>query len=103
MWLRRCRMRISGAVPSRSFGRKSGSQLRHRVVEAELALFDQRQRRRRDDRLGEGGEAEDRVARHRHAGLAIELAGGAGVDFLAVVIDEHDRADDPLLARSPGR
>ena len=34
---------------------------RHDIVEAELAVLDQGKRRRRDDRLGEGGEAEDRV------------------------------------------
>ena len=71
-----------------------GNEGRHRIVQAHAALLDQlHHRRRRRDDLGQRGEVEDRVERHRlgrrhDRALAVRLF----EDDRVAAPDEHDRA-----------
>ena len=63
-------------------------------------LSHQRQRGRRDDGLAHGCQAEQRIVAHGHARLAVQVAGGAAVHFLATVAHEHHGAHQALLAQN---
>ena len=75
-----------------------GQEARHRIIQAKDAGLGERERRGGDQRLGDGGEAEDRVFRRAASSLAVRMAGRAAVDELAVFGDQHDRADDNAVA-----
>jgi hypothetical protein len=51
-----------------------------RLVQRDLAVLDQHHRRRGDDRLGQRGDAEDRLPGHRGTALGIREAGGLHLD-----------------------
>jgi hypothetical protein len=77
------RLRL-GHRPGRAFQHlhvgQFGQPVRHRIVEADLAFFQQLQDAGADNRLGHRGDAEDRVAPHRLARLDIHHAVAAFVD-----------------------
>ena len=85
---------MSGALPSRSFGRKSGSQRVTTSSRVEGPALEEGKGRRGDDRLGEGCEAENGVERHCDSGFPIEETGGNAKVGSARPAYDHDRPDD---------
>ena len=69
-----------------------GDVARDRVVESQLAGFDQHQRADAGDRLR--GDAEDRVRLHRQAGFDVALADAGELGHLVMSRDEHDGPGD---------
>jgi hypothetical protein len=69
-----------------------GQILRHRGVEVELAVFDQRHRCDRDDRLGHRRQTKDCVVLHRDLVLAILVSDRLEVGDLVVARDQQHRA-----------
>ena len=90
---------IAGASPEGSAGRKSGSQRVDARLERQLIALDERQRGRGDDGLRHGGQTKQRVDAHLGAGFAIGETGRVLIDEVTIPRDEHDRADDPVLAQ----
>ena len=66
-------------------------QLVDRLLQPQQALVDQRQRRRRGDRLGQRGDPEDRVALQRRVVAERRRADGVDVQLVAVG-DERDQS-----------
>src|SRR5262249_35420635 len=62
---------------------------RDRIRELNPTLLEERQGTDRDERLGHGGDAEDRIHLHGRAGLGILHPDRVGMDDLAVAGDEH--------------
>ncbi len=89
---------VIGAAHRSALGMEPGQVVDCEVVEAELALVDHRERRGGHEGLGDGGETEDRVLARPFLRLAIGIARGAALDFLAVLPDLDDAADDGLAA-----
>ena len=94
VWLRRWRMRISGAVPSAGSAevrKEAGG----RIVEAELAALDHRERRCGDHRLRQRRQPEDGVLAEPRAGLPVGESRGAGVGRSCRQVMRIHRTDDP--------
>ena len=69
-----------------------GDVARDRVVESQLAGFDQHQRADAGDRLR--GDAEDRVRLHRQAGFDVALADAGELGHLVMSCHQHDGPGD---------
>jgi len=82
---------------SGEFRREARKPAGNGIVECDAALFDQLHRCRGDDRLGHGGEIEDRVLAHGPGGLSIGEARGAVINHGAITGDQHHGSDDASL------
>jgi hypothetical protein len=79
-------------------GLERRKEFRHRIGELDLAVLDQHHGGDRDERLGHRIDAEDGIERHRLALFLVLVAGGVGIDELALAGDEHDRARELAVA-----
>ena len=92
---RRVRQQVAhGDGPERLRGLRKV--LRDRVLQADLALLDERHHRGRRELLAEGAGLEDRVGPHGHAVLDVGEAVALGLDHRAVIHDRHRHARDLL-------
>jgi hypothetical protein len=71
-----------------------GEMLRHRVRDEEPAFFVEHHRGDGRERLGHGGDAEDRVGGHRRASGLVTEADRLGIGDAALPGDHDDRAGD---------
>jgi hypothetical protein len=88
-------------APAFELGAKLGQPLRYRVVEAELASVNERERGGRDERLRDRREPKDGVFAHRTARLAVGLARRPAVDDPAVARHQGHHAHHALLGEGP--
>jgi hypothetical protein len=70
---------------------------RDRVAQPDPAEFDQAERRRGDERLGQRCKPEHRILAHRPRALAVRETRGLAIDDVAVLRDEHDCAHQALV------
>ena len=75
----------------------SGSQRRTGVADAHLAILDEPERCRRDDRLRDRCEREDVVLLKRTAGLPVRETGSASVDDVPSLSDEDHGSDNATV------
>jgi len=74
--------------------RKSRDEFRDGIVELQLAILDQHHGGNRGDRLRHRIQAKDRIRVHRQFGRDIADAEIFGINRLAVLLDQEDRAGD---------
>src|SRR5205823_1182575 len=90
--------RDAAVIPKRHGGPGIGrEESTHRVVDSDLALFDEGENRRGRDGLRLRGDAEDRVGPHAPPGLLVAPPDGALVHRLAVAEDQRDGAANPVV------
>ena len=94
---------VDDFVASAVFGHGDGrggvfrKEVGHRLADQQRAALLQHHRRRADDRLGHGGDAEDGVLPYGRVRLSVSMADGPVVDRATVVGDLQDGARQLFL------